>query len=153
MRGFGEVRNLNDSRHNQPFADLLAEKAGRTYFIGVKARNEERDVGGLNGSYNCVLVPDAVNKRLKAQGKTVDQITALALGQVRALAAQFHAIPAWIAVPVRPSKGTYAAYFGLLADLGNQRSIPMTHAARAGHECLVNWTSDPRITPDLSNRA
>jgi hypothetical protein len=131
----------------------LAERAGSRYFIGVKTRNEERDIGGLNESYNCVLVPDAVNRMLKVRGNSTDQITALALAQVQTLATQFQAIPAWIAVPTRPKKGAYAVYFGLWSDLGNRRSIPMTQTARQKYECLVNWTFDSRITPDLSNRA
>lgn len=151
-RRFREVKNLNEIRRNYPYADLLAERDGHRYFIGVKSRNEERDVGGLNESYNCVLVPDAVNKRLRAQGLTPDEITKLALRQVYKLAASFNSIPAWITVPMRPTQGTYAAYFGLLSDLGNKRSIPMKPTARTSYECLVNWTSDRRITPDLSNR-
>jgi hypothetical protein len=129
--GFSGVRNLNDQLHNHPFADLFAERDGLRYFIGVKTRNEEREVGGLNGSYNCVLVPDHVNRRLKEEGATTDDITRLALAQVESLAARFQAIPAWIAVPVRPLEGTYASYFGLLSHLGNKRSIPMTMAARS----------------------
>ena len=151
MRGFSNVKNLNDLRNNYPFADLLAERAGRRYFIGVKARNEERDIGGLNEAYNCVLVPDVVNKRLKAQGKSAEEITAIALAQVRTLAHQFGAIPAWIAIPIRPAKRAYAVYFGLLTDLGNRRSIPMTHVARSKYECLMGWTIDPRITSGLCN--
>jgi hypothetical protein len=149
---FQDVENLNDRHHNQPFADLLARKDGRTYFIGVKTRNEDRDVGGINESYNCVLVPDAINRRLKERGMTKDEITALALDQVRALAKQFSAIPAWIAIPMRPMEGKYSAYFGLMENLGNRRSIPMTHAARRTYECLVDWKADARITPDLTNR-
>ena len=151
-RRFLEVRNLNEVKHDYPYADLLAEKDGLRYFIGVKSRNEERDLGGINESYNCVLVPDAAYKRLKAQGMTPDEITKLALRQVYQLAASFKAIPAWITVPMRPTQGTYASYFGLLSDIGNRRSIPMKPAARTNYECLVDWTFDGRITPDLSNR-
>ncbi|TIM99996.1 MAG: hypothetical protein E5Y38_14900 [Mesorhizobium sp.] len=149
--GFQGVRNLNDDARNQPFADLLAEKGGIRYFIGVKARNEERDMGGLNESYNCVLVPDAINRRMKEQGATVGDITALALRQVHLLAERFAAIPAWVTVPLRPMQGTYSAYFGLLKELGHRRSIPMTGAARASYICLADWAVDARITPDLCN--
>ncbi|TGQ80109.1 hypothetical protein EN850_12480 [Mesorhizobium sp. M8A.F.Ca.ET.207.01.1.1] len=149
--GFQGVRNLNDDVHNQPFADLLAEKDGIRYFIGVKARNEERDVGGLNESYNCFLVPGAINRRMKEQGATVNDITALALRQVHLLAERFAAIPAWVTVPLRPMQGTYTAYFGLLKELGNKRCIPMTEAARASYTCLADWAVDARITPDLYN--
>jgi hypothetical protein len=57
--------------------DLLATKHGIQYFIGVGARNEMRQSNvGLNESYNLVLIRDALNKQLKNQGKTTDQITA-----------------------------------------------------------------------------
>lgn len=149
--GFQGVRNLNDDVRNQPFADLIAEKGGIRYFIGVKARNEERDAGGLNASYNCVLVPGAINRRMKERGATVDDITALALRQVHLLAERFAAVPAWVTVPLRPMQGTYAAYFGLLEELGNKRSVPMTGAVRASYTCLADWAGDARITPDLCN--
>ncbi|TIM67206.1 MAG: hypothetical protein E5Y52_12235 [Mesorhizobium sp.] len=105
--GFQGVRNLNDDVHNQPFADLLAEKDVIRYFIGVKSRNEERDVGGLNASYNCVLVPGGINQRMKEQGATADGITAPALRQVHLLAGRFGATAAWFAVALRPMEGTY----------------------------------------------
>jgi hypothetical protein len=149
---FQDVCNLNEKRNNQPFADLMATKDGKNYFIGVKARNEKRDIGMLNESYNCVLVRDAVNKRLKISGLTTDQITQLAIEQVAKLANKFDAIPAWITVAVRSHQGTYAAYFGLLESLGNRRSIPMTVHARGNYVCLVDWTHDRRITSDLTNR-
>ncbi|TIV16281.1 MAG: hypothetical protein E5W02_14215 [Mesorhizobium sp.] len=88
---------------------------------------------------------------MKNQGATVDNITALALRQVHFLAERFAAIPAWVTVPLRPMQGTYAAYFGLLKELGNKRSIPMTGAARASYTCLADWAVDARITPDLCN--
>ena len=151
-RGFDEVRNLNAAHTNHPFADLFARKGERVYFVGVKTRNEERDVGGLNDAYNCVLVKEAANRRLKAQGKTPEEITSIALEQVHRLAAEFNAIAAWITVPVRADQRLYAAFFGLLSDLGNRRSIPMTARALPGYECLVDWRQDSRITPELSNR-
>lgn len=148
--GFSGVKNLNEG-HNHPYADLIAERDGVRYFIGVKSRNEERDVGGLNSSYNCVLVRDVVNRRLKEEGKTVDQITRMALQEVFHRAKTYGAVPAWIAVPMRPARGMYAAYFGVLSDLGNKRSIPMSIEARKTYTCLTDWTRDARITIDLSN--
>jgi hypothetical protein len=97
---------------------MLAKKNGVRYFIGVKARNEMRqgDVG-LNGSYNLVLISDAMNAKLKEQGKTTDQITCLLLADVSRLAAGLDATPAWATVAIRPRTGTYSAYFGLVAEL------------------------------------
>jgi hypothetical protein len=59
--------------------------------------------------------------------------------------------PAWLAIAVRPLAGTFSAYFGLVADLGNRRSIAMTPAACARHECLMRNGADERITADLRN--
>jgi len=113
QHGFTDVENLNLRRNNYPFGDLLATKDGQCYFIGVKARNEMRqgDVG-LNESYNLVLISDPVNRKLKEQGKTRDQITAMLLAEVEQLAAAFDATPAWVTVPIRPREGTFSAYFG-----------------------------------------
>jgi hypothetical protein len=151
--GFQQVCNLNKLRRNQPFADLLAEENGQRYFIGVKTRNEDKDCGGLNESYNCVLVSDKKNALLKSQGKSPQEITQIALQRVEKLASDFDAIPAWVAVPVRAHEGTYAVYFGTVAQLGCKRSIPMTHRERRDYRCLVKeWTADKRITPDLTNQ-
>ena len=150
--GFQNVRNLNDDLSNHPFADLLAEKDGRRYFVGVKTRNEDRDIGNLNESYNCVLVRDQVNRLLKSRGMSSDAITILAIQRVYELANDYEAVPAWIAVPTRPKDSTYCAFFGLLSELGNRRSIPMSYAARKTYLCLVNWRYDARLIPDLTNQ-
>lgn len=150
--GFTDVENLNLRRHNYPFGDLLASKHGARYFIGVKARNEMRqgDVG-LNESYNVVLIPDPINAKLKSQGKTTAQITSLLLAEVVDLARQLDAIPAWATVSVRPRIGTYSAYFGLVSELGNRRSVPMTPGACETYQCLARDRLDPRVTLDLLN--
>jgi hypothetical protein len=153
QHGFTDVENLNLRRNNYPFGDLLATKDGQCYFIGVKARNEMRqgDVG-LNESYNLVLISDPVNRKLKEQGKTRDQITAMLLAEVEQLAAAFDATPAWVTVPIRPREGTFSAYFGPVAQLGNRRSVPMTPKACAGYLCLARDISDPRVTDDFAQR-
>jgi len=150
--GYQGVRNLNDTRPNQPFADIFAERDGKRYFISVKTRNESRLGGGLNESYNCFVIADAVNTLLKAQGKSSEDITQLALAEIETLALEFAAVPAWITVPVRPDQGTYAVYFGVLSDLGITRSIPMTPQARSKHLCLVDWATDKRIEAGLTNQ-
>jgi len=150
--GFDYVVDLNEQRRNYPFADLLAERNGKRYLVGVKTRNEMRqgDIG-LNASYNLVLINDAANKELKRQGLSVDEITARLLAQVHELASQHDAKAAWITVAVRPRKAEYSAYFGLVSDLGNRRSVPMTERARANYMCIADCVVDPRITADLKN--
>jgi len=151
-QGFTKVENLNLRQHNYPFGDLLTTNDGGRYFIGVKARNEmcQGDVG-LNESYNLVLISDAANARLKQQGKTTDQITSMLLAEVDVLAAGLDATPAWATVSIRARAGTYSAYFGLVAKLGNRRSVPMTPKACATYQCLAFDRSDPRVTLDLLN--
>jgi hypothetical protein len=149
---FVKIRNLNRERNNQPYADLLAEREGTRYFIGVKARNELQVSGALNPTYNLFLIPYKKNSLLRDRGVTVDEITRHGISQIHQLAAHFDAIPAWITVPIRSYAQTYAVYFGLLEELGNRRSIPMTEKAIKSHECLRQWTKDARITADLSNQ-
>jgi hypothetical protein len=98
----------------------------------------------LNESYNLVLIPDAANARLKEQGKTTDQITSMLLAEVSSLAADLDATPAWATVSIRPRAGTYSAYFGLVAQLGNRRSVLMTPKACATYRCLARDLTDSR---------
>jgi Holliday junction resolvase-like predicted endonuclease len=150
--GFTDIENLNRRRNNYPFADLLATRRGVRYFIGVKTRNEMRQGNvGLNESYNLVLITDAANAKLKEQGKTTDQITTMLLSEVDRLAAALDATPAWATVAVRPRLSTYSAYFGLVAHLGNRRSVPMTPKACATYHCLAQDRTDVRVTTDLLN--
>jgi hypothetical protein len=150
--GYADIENLNSRRHNYPFGDLLATKNGIRYFIGVKARNEMRQGNvGLNKSYNLILIRDDLNRRLKEQGKTTDQITAMLLAEVSKLATAIDATPAWAAVSIRPREGTYSAYFGLVSQLGNRRSVPMTPRDCSKHDCLARDLADARMTLDLLN--
>lgn len=152
LHGFDDIENLNLRRNHYPFGDLLAAKDGARYFIGVKARNEMRQGdAGLNESYNVVLISDPVNARLKEQGRTQGQITSLLLAEVDSLAAELGAKSAWATVSIRPRAGTYSAYLGVMTQLGNRRSVPMTPKACAAYQCLARDVPDPRITLDLLN--
>jgi hypothetical protein len=150
--GFTNVENLNHRRMHYPFGDILATENGIRYFIGVKARNENRqgDVG-LNSAYNLFLISTPLNNRLKEQGHTTAQITAMLLQEISSLAFKLEATPAWATVAIRPRAGTYSAYFGLLSDLGMKRALPMTSKACAGYRCLARDLHDSRVTPDLLN--
>lgn len=150
--GFENIKNLNTTQHNHPFGDLLAERDGKKYLISVKARNEKKDDGRLNDSYNCIIVSKAKNDRLKDEGKSVEEITKLAIKEVKDLALLYEAVPAWITIPIRPERGAYAVYFGLLSQLGEKRAIPMTPDAIRQYQCLVQWKIDNRITAALSNK-
>ena len=150
--GFTNIENLNLRRRNYPFGEVLATKDGVRYFIGVKARNEMRQGdAGLNECYNLVLISDAANAKLKEQGKTPDQITTMLLAEVSRLGAALDATPAWATVAVRPRAGTYSAYIGLVVQLGNRRSVPMTPKACAMYHCLARERADVRVATDLLN--
>lgn len=150
--GFGEVVNLNGVRRHYPFADLIGVRDNARFLIGVKTRNEMRQ-GQLeiNGSYNLILVSDAKNRALKSQGKTVEEITRMALEEVHQLARAERAIPAWVTVPIDVATATFSAYFGLLDDLGNRRSVPMTFDARRRYLVLAEKQHDERIKRHLLN--
>ncbi|MGV8840606.1 MAG: hypothetical protein ACWA6X_09920 [Bauldia sp.] len=150
--GFEEIDDLNLTRVNYPFADLIAKKDGNRFLIGVKTRNLMRQGGsGLNGSYNLVLISDSTNKELKKNNKTQDQITSMLLNEVNEMAAAMKAEAAWITVSVRPEIGDHCAFFGTVASLGQRRSVPMTPAAISKYLCLANNRPDGRITADLLN--
>lgn len=118
----------------------------------MKTRNELRQGEvGLNESYNLVLISDPLNARLKEQGNTTDQITSMLLAEVLELAVGLDAIPAWATVSIRPKAGTYSAYFGLVSQFGNRRSVPMTQKACATYQCLARDRTGLRVTADLLN--
>ena len=150
--GFTEVIDLNARQTNYPFADVLAVRNGTRYFIGVKTRNELQR-GGLrrNDSYNLVLIRDAANAAFKQAGKTTEQITRALLDEVNDMASAHDCEAAWLTVAVRALEGTYSAYFGTVAALGVRRSVPMTEAACARHECLARNRADARIEAALHN--
>ena len=68
--GFNNIKNLNDNKRNEPFADLIAEKNGKRYTISVKARNKNqggKSIGRTNDRYN--LGKDAITKAKKSEKK------------------------------------------------------------------------------------
>lgn len=151
--GFDPVANLNDGIRNFPYADIIATEAGQPYLIGVKARNEFRDNGSLNPTYNAIKINDAKNRELQRLGKSEAEITAMMWAAVDKLAAPYGAIPAWIAIAMRPEQGTHSAYYGLAAMIRHRRSIPMMPADRIKYRQLAPLgTKDVRITADLLNR-
>lgn len=130
--GFANVQNLNRGI-NFPYADILASLSGQRYLIGVKSRNEFKDDGKINPCYNAVLIRKDKNKELQAMGKTEAEITAILWSGVDEIAARWGAIPAWVAVAMRPEQGSYSAYFGLVSVIRHRRSIPMKFEDRAAY--------------------
>jgi hypothetical protein len=151
--GFTDVKNLNRGT-NFPYADILAKRGGKPFLIGVKSRNEFQANGAINPTYNAVLIRDDKKRLLEGQGKTEFQITAILWDGVDQIAARWNATPAWVTVAMRPERGTYSAYFGLVSVIRHRRSIPMKPAERAAYlELAAIGTKDPRVTADLLNRA
>ena len=64
---FDKIRNLNDQKMNEKFADIVCEKDGVRYVISVKARNKYQINGKLNTRYN--LGSNANEKALYAEEK------------------------------------------------------------------------------------
>jgi hypothetical protein len=151
--GFKDIRNLNRGV-NFPYADILASRAGKPFLIGVKSRNEFQENGKINPTYNAILIRDDKKKLLEGLGKTEAQITAILWDGVDQIAARWNATPAWVTVALRPERGTYSAYFGLVSAIRHRRSIPMKLADRSAYtELAPVGTKDPRVTADLLNRA
>jgi|SRR5216684_2321794 hypothetical protein len=78
---FVNVRDLNTPTRNHQFGDVLAERDGVCYMIGVKTRNKFQESGPLNAQYN-----------MRKPG--VDVV---------AIADRYKAVPAWVTIQVIPS--------------------------------------------------
>ena len=115
--GFQNFRDMNAERSNHPFGDIYAERDGARYLIGVKTRNRYQVSGHINPTYN-------VRKRG---------------ADVKAIAQQYDAILAWVAITVVPEQQSFSAYFGTIAQIeeaGERFSIPMRSEQTTQYECL-----------------
>lgn len=101
-RGFDRIRNLNDKKLNEPFADLYCEKGGKKYIISVKARNKFQKKGTLNTRYN--LGTNAYEKARSSELK-------------------HNAIAHWMAIQFDTSN--FSIYFGSLNELQESKAIPV----------------------------
>ncbi len=99
---FDRIRNLNDDKINETFADIECEKDGLRYVISVKARNKYQNNGKLNSRYN--LGSDAYLKALYAEKK-------------------YDARAYWMAIQF--DNRSFSIYFGSLKDLNGSKSIPV----------------------------
>ena len=99
---FDKIRNLNDQKMNEKFADIECEKNGQRFVISVKARNKYQKNGKLNTRYN--LGSNAYEKAEYAEKK-------------------YNATASWIAVQF-DAKST-SIYFGKLNELNGSKAIPV----------------------------
>ena len=99
---FDKIRNLNDQKMNEKFADIICEKNGVRYVISVKARNKFQINGKLNTRYN--LGSNAYEKAMYAEKK-------------------YDAKAYWLAVQFDSS--SFSIYFGSLLELNGSKAIPV----------------------------
>jgi hypothetical protein len=113
--GFTNVKNLNHSKMNFPFADFYAERKSEKYIISVKIRNKyEANTGKLNARYNL--------------GRRCYELAAKAEIELLAQAA-------FLAISLMPN--SYYAYFSPLGVLNKSLGIPMTNLWLTRYECLA----------------
>jgi hypothetical protein len=126
---FTKVRDLNAPSPHHPFADILAERDGVPYIIGVKTRNKfQTDGHKLNADYNMVK-----------RGADID-----------AIAARYSAQPAWVTIQTVCEQRIFWAYYGPLTR--ERLSVSMRPRDIATYECLANEESDLTILPEWTNR-
>ncbi len=99
---FDRIRNLNDNKMNEPYADIECEKDGLRYVISVKARNKYQKNGKLNSRYN--LGSHVYEKALAAENK-------------------YNASAYWIAIQF--DHKSFSIYFGSLKELNGSKAIPV----------------------------
>ena len=99
---FDKIRNLNDQKMNEKFADIVCEKDGVRYAISVKARNKFQISEKLNTRYN--LGSNAYEKAKYAEEK-------------------YNAKAYWLAVQFNSS--SFSIYFGSLDELNGSKAIPV----------------------------
>lgn len=101
-KGFDKIRNLNDQKMNETFADLLCEKDNKKYIISVKARNKFQKDGTVNNRYNL-----GKDVRRKADSSQI----------------KHNAVPHWMAIQF--DQTSFSIFFGSLSELGESNAIPI----------------------------
>jgi hypothetical protein len=125
---FANIRDLNSPIRNHQFGDILAERNGVGYMIGVKTRNKFQESGALNAQYN-----------MRKPG--VD---------VAAIAGRYKAVPAWVTIQIVAELQTFSAYFG--TDLTDRNWISMHERHTRSYACFAVDEFDETIWPEWTNR-
>lgn len=99
---FDRIRNSNDDKLNETFADISCEKDGVKYIISVKARNKFQKNGKLNTRYN--LGKNVYEKALASEMK-------------------YRAKACWLAIQF--DHNSFSIYFGQLIELNGSKAIPV----------------------------
>lgn len=99
---YDKIRNLNDTKLNEKFADILCEKEGQRIVISVKARNKYQKNGTLNSNYN-------LGNKAYEKAKEVEE--------------KYNAKAYWMAIQF--DLNSYSIYFGSLKCLEGRNAIPV----------------------------
>ena len=99
---FDRIRNLNDDKLNETYADISCEKDDVEYIISVKARNRYQKNGKLNTRYN--LGKDVYQKALTSEEK-------------------YNAKACWLTIQF--DYNSFSIYFGQLNELNGSKAIPV----------------------------
>ena len=99
---FNNIRNLNDNKMNEAFADIFCEKNNNLYVISVKARNMYQVNGKVNNRYNIgsKAYENAKYAERKYGGKAY-----------------------WMAIQF--DMHYYSVFFGSLESLNGSKAIPI----------------------------
>jgi hypothetical protein len=125
--GFKNVaRNKDQGTFPDAYATALDGTTGIEYLVGITGRVETKAEGDWDPLFNLVRSDE---DRRKA----------------RALAKSTNKRLAFVAIALRRSDGSYAAYFGELDPIGFPRSLPMLPPDRSGYQQIASYTPDARV--------
>ena len=127
--------NVEMNKKNGTFPDVYATAHDTIrhvdYLIGITGRAENKENGDWDPLFNLVRT-DADHERAKS------------------LAVAMNKKPAFVAIALRKSDNSYAAYFGELDAIGFPRSIPVLPADRLKYRQLVPYAQDKRVAEFFS---
>jgi hypothetical protein len=125
--GFKNVsRNKDQGTFPDVYATALDTRNGVDYLVGITGRVETTADGDWNARFNLVQSAGDLKK-------------------ARTVANHMNKKLAFVAIPLRNSDGSYAAYFGELEPMGFPRSIPMLPSDRLRYRQLAPYTPDTRV--------
>jgi len=131
--GFKNVaRNKDQGTFPDAYATALDGITGIEYLIGITGRVETTAEGDWDPLFNLVRSDE-------------DR------GRARALAKSMNKRLAFVAIALRLSDGSYAAYFGELDPIGFPRGLPMLPSNRSEYRQLATYIPDARVKALLTS--
>jgi hypothetical protein len=133
INGFAKVaRNKDQGTFPDTYVTATDTLSGVEYLIGITSRGEVGADGKLNPAYN--VVHSAADRR-----------------RAKVLATHMKRTLAFIAIPLRETNGSYAAFFGELAPLDFPIEVPMLPQDRLRYRQLAPFTPDARVKELFTN--